>query len=488
MKKLCLGTFLNIICQAHGASVKQKNLLCALLSCVRCDTATYNAEDSTFQGHLKSGHDNIPSNFADAVRDSDPEDIFTYFAEVVHPQLDKNKERHVVLAFRSVIAEDTTIANTTNLGPVTGYTKADILSKNRFSYIGLLTNLFIHCITQVENKPYKANIKEIDKTFVDSFAGSVDTIQIDEKILTVPTPLDETAKRKNFDDVFTEVRHPHTLSVVNPSQVRIYHLNVGDYAFDFTGLSKFIKDNLGRYVFSRAKRNEYTINDDVESVALDAAASLKKRGADPTDAHFAEVMLYSFLECALGAPKIMSKIELQNLGGEYRSKSSGIHLLSMQGNTAPIHQLVFGSTDVLADLNGAVDSAFVQIVNIKNSAADEHTLVDSNIMNGSFSPEVTAFLKETIIPQKSKPKRPDTAFGVFLGYNVNVPDADSIPSDEYIPAMIKKMQADITACVPYIQSKLDSLGLTRHSFYIYVLPLVDVSRDRANIMNKALGV
>ena len=160
----------------------------------------------------------------------------------------------------------------------------------------------------------------------------------------------------------------------------------------------------------------------------------------------------------------------------------------MQGTTAPIHQLVFGSTDILADLNGAVDSAFVQIVNIKNSAADEHTLVDSNIMNGSFSPEVTAFLKETIIPQKSKPKRPDTAFGVFLGYNVNVPDADSIPSDEYIPAMIKKMQADITACVPYIQSKIDSLGLTRHSFYIYVLPLDDVSRDRANIMNKALGV
>ena len=158
------------------------------------------------------------------------------------------------------------------------------------------------------------------------------------------------------------------------------------------------------------------------------------------------------------------------------------------GVCTTIHQLVFGSTDVLADLHGAVDSAFAQIVEIKNSASDEHTLVDANIMNGSFNPEVTAFLKETIIPQKNKPKRPDTAFGVFLGYNVNVPNADSIPSDEYIPALMKKMQADITACVPYIQNKIDTLGLSRHSFYISVLPLDDISRDRANIMKKALGV
>ena len=488
MKKLCLGTFLHIISQARGASVKQKNLVGALLRCVDCSEASFYADDDMRQGHLKNGRDNIPSYFADAVRAGNPDSIFSYFADVIHPMLDKSKERHVVLAFRNVLEEDTDIADTINLGPVSGYTKSDILTKNRFSYIGLLTNLFIHCVTQVENKPYQANIKEIDKAFVDSFADRVDTVFIDEKILTIPTPLDETAKRKSFDDVFTEVKHPHTLSIVNPSQVRIYHLNVGDYAFDFAMLSKFIKDNLGRYVFSRAKRNEYTINEDIESIALDAATSLKNRGTDPTDAHFAEIMLYSFLECALGAPKIMSKIELQNIGGEYRSKSSGIHLLSMPGTTSTIHQLVFGSTDVLADLHGAVDSAFAQIVEIKNSASDEHTLVDANIMNGSFNPEVTAFLKETIIPQKNKPKRPDTAFGVFLGYNVNVPNADSIPSDEYIPALMKKMQADITACIPYIQNKIDTLGLSRHSFYIYVLPLDDISRDRANIMKKALGV
>ena len=199
-------------------------------------------------------------------------------------------------------------------------------------------------------------------------------------------------------------------------------------------------------------------------------------------------MLYSFLECALGAPKIMSKIELQNIGGEYRSKSSGVHLLSIPGKTAIIHQLVFGSTDVLADLNGAVDSAFAQVMDIKSSAIEEHTLVETNIFNHTFSDEVAAFLKETIIPQKNKHKRPDTAFGLFLGYNVNIPDVESLTSEEYLPALIKKMQSDIADCVPYIQDKINSLRLSTHSFYIFVLPLNDVSHDRVTIMNKALGV
>ena len=487
MKKLCLGTFLNIICQARITSVTQRSFIGALLRCVNADVSYLETDDGR-QGHIKNGRDNIPGFYADAVRAANPEDIYNYFEKELRPLLASSLEKHVVLAFRSVIQDDTDIADSTRLGPVDGYKKSDILTKNTFSYMGLLTNLYIYCVTQTDSKPYQANIKEIDKNYVASFAPYIDTIRIDERIPTVATVLDDTAKRKSFDEVFTEVKHPNTLSLVNPSQVRIYHLNVGDYAFDYTRLAKFIKENIGRYVFSRAKRNEYVVNDDIESLALDAATSLKKRGAELTDAHFAEIMLYSFLECALGAPKIMSKIELQNIGGEYRSKSSGIHLLSMPGATTPIHQLVFGSTDVLDDLNGAIDSAFAQIVEIKSSATEEHTLVEANILSSSFSPEVMAFLKETIIPQPGKPKIPSTAFGVFLGYNVDVPDAETLPSEEYMQAMIKKMQADITACVPYIQNKINELKLGIHSFYIYVLPLDNVNTDRTTIMNKALGV
>lgn len=486
MKKLCLGTYLTIIDQARVATINKKNFLDTLLRCVNADIS-YLKGDSVRQNHLRTAQDDIPEYYAEAIRDADPESIYDYFKKEIRPILSPKFDKHVILAFRQVIREDTDIPDTLGLGPTTGYTKSNIITKNTFSYMGLLTNLYIYCVTQVKNKPYRANVKEIHDNYVASFDTLIDSIQIDEKISTIATPLNETAKRNNFDAVFTEIKHPYTLSLVNPSQVRIYHLNLGDYAFDFSMLSKFIKDNLSRYVFSRAKRNEYVLNED-ENIGLDAANALKKRGIDPDDAHFAEIMLYSFLECALGAPKIMSKIELQNIGGEYRSKSSGVHLLSIPGKSAIIHQLVFGSTDVLADLHGAVDSAFAQVMDIKNSAIEEHALVETNIFNHTFDDDVVAFLKETIIPQRNKPKRPDTAFGLFLGYNVNIPDAENLPSEEYLPALIKKMQSDIADCVPYIQDKINSLKLSTHSFYIFVLPLNDVSHDRLTIMNKALGV
>lgn len=487
MKKLCLGTFLHIISQAHAASVKQNRLFAVLFSCVKCDTATYYADDETMQGHLKSGKNNIATDFSNAILESSPEDLFGYFSTEVVPLIGINKQKNTILAFRSVIQEDTTIGDNDNIGPTTGYTKNDITKKNTFSFVGLLTNLFIYCTTQVKNIEYKNNIKEIHGDFVDSFSNLADTINIDEETLITPTPLTTTAKEKNFETVFTEVKHPNTLSLINPSRVRIYHLNIRDYAFDYAYLAKFIKENLGRYVFSRAKRSEYELNDDIESIALDAANAMKKQGVPTTDAHFAEIMLYIFLECALGAPKIMSKIELQNIGGTYKSQSSGIHLFSMEHGAEKIHQFVFGSTDILSDLHTAIDSVFSQIIKIKSSKDDEHVIVESNILNGSYSPEVKEFLKNIIIPTKTKTKLPDTAFGVFLGYEVNVPNADSLTSEEYLSALVKKMQADINACVPYIQRKIEELKLEHHSFYIYILPLDDIKKDKQTVMNKVLG-
>lgn len=487
MKKLCLGTFFKILCQTRAASVKQRELLGAFLSCVKYDS-DYNANDDTFQGHLKSGHDNVTSDFATTVRDENPDTIFEYISTAVMPMLDQSKQKQVILAFRAIITEDTYITDTDNLGPTAGYTKADILKKKTFSYVGLITNLFIYCVTQPENKPYQTNIREITTGFVDGFTPYIANINVSETLPLAPMPLDLSARYKDFSAVFDEIIHPHTLSLPNPSQVKYYCLKVSDYGFDHIAISNFIKQNLGRYLFSRVKRNEYAINGNAEDITHEAATALRKRGTVTTTAHFAEIMLYSFLECALGAPKVMSKIELQDLGGTYKSKSSGVHLLSIDGGTTISHQLVFGSTDMLCTLSDAVDSAFGQIVDINSSATDEHQLVESNIMNGAFSPEVTVALKEIIIPQKNKPKRPDTAFGVFLGYNVCVPNVDSLSSEEYPSALLRQRQADILACVPYIQSKIDTLRLSRHSFYIYVLPLNDIETERTQIMNRALGV
>ena len=114
--------------------------------------------------------------------------------------------------------------------------------------------------------------------------------------------------------------------------------------------------------------------------------------------------------------------------------------------------------------------------------------MESTILNGVFDAPTTAYMKSVILPQKGGSTKPDTAFGIFLGYTVDVPGAENLSNDEYRVALQTKMQQDIKTHIPYINSKIASNKLSRYSFYIYVLPLNDAVNDKDNIMKKALEV
>ena len=43
--------------------------------------------------------------------------------------------------------------------------------------------------------------------------------------------LKKTLKEALFDDVFTEVQHNESLSLINPHQLHTFHLNVSNNAF-----------------------------------------------------------------------------------------------------------------------------------------------------------------------------------------------------------------------------------------------------------------
>ncbi len=340
MKKLCIGTFLNIISQAQATARGQQRLFSAILAGIEYDPSY---EDGSYQGHLKRGDKNPSNAYIDLTRRKPINELADYYHENILPMLNSSLHRHVVLAFKQVLSEDTTIPDGQDLCTIPGYTKHDILAKNTFSLSSLLACLFHYSVTQVVNTAWKANIREIDKDYLISFAPRVDEIHINESRSIPITPLSATARSARFNAVFTEVLPDHTLSIPNPSSTHIYHLSVSGNEFSYRDISKFIWDNIGRYVFSRAQRNSYTM-DDIENLTADAIRAYKKRVTTvPGQSHFAEIMLYSFLECALNAPKISSKIELQNIGGTYQSKTSGIHLLPNGAN----NQVIFGASEVV---------------------------------------------------------------------------------------------------------------------------------------------
>jgi len=235
-------------------------------------------------------------------------------------------------------------------------------------------------------------------------------------------------------------------------------------------------------------RNNYNLKKDSGDLTLKALRAYNKRiKEDPSTNHFNELILYSFLECVLGAPKIFSKMELQDKKGVYNSVSSGVHILSFKKGSLPFNQLVFGATDTTDSLECAVDNALKQVIEIKSSVSKEFDFLETTILNEEFDSDTNKALEEIIIPTKASGlKKPDSAFGIFLGYTASVTDEPN--NAKFKEHLRQKMETDIVSISSYLSAKINELGLTYYSFYIYVLPFNNAIIDKDEIIKKSLEV
>ena len=307
--------------------------------------------------------------------------------------------------------------------------------------------------------------------------------------------LEKTLNDKDFAGVFTKVEHAGNLGLRNPNHVHIYHLNIENNAFIYEGLHRFLQNNVGRYVFSRAQLNQFRIDGDTESIGLKAIELLRK-SHKPADTgvggELGEMLLYAFLEEVLGAPKLLSKVELKTSTNMYGYGSDGVHLLSSSDdNGTPFYQLVLGESKIKGDLKAAVDDAFISIKKIIANPDNEIRLVESNIFKEAFTPEQAEHIKNIILPEKRGDTQYDKAFGVFLGYSLSL-DATGMSNTQYRQAVKDKLVEDITAVITHIAKKInekDDKGydLSGYSFYFYTLPFNNTDNDRRTIIEKLMN-
>ena len=214
----------------------------------------------------------------------------------------------------------------------------------------------------------------------------------------ITSKISYTLDHKRFDSVFKEITSSK-LSLPNNNDIKIYSLEIINAQIDYEKVKRFIRGNIGRYVYSRAQRNNYELNGDLEAIssyAIDAYVKRVKRSPDTN--HFSEIMLYSFLECILGAPKIFSKMELQNKSGQFETFASGMHILSMKKGMLPFNQLVLGASDTYDDLEHAVNNAFDQIERIAAGSSEVYDLLETSILNNEFDADMNKTLESMIIP------------------------------------------------------------------------------------------
>ena len=483
MKKLCLGTFIKILCQAKNSRITQKHLIKELFSHLEYYDKY---EDESHQGHLKSGKNNFTE--IQEIIDINKDNLVNHFKERFIPLLNVNLCKEIILAIRDVLIEDD-IDEFTIIGyEPEGYTKNDIINKVYFNLEETLANIFYYCTVLVQNIPYKENIKEIHSDYLISFTDKIDSIQFENITKRVLSKIESTLDKKQFDKVFYKI-HSNNIENPNPNEIAIYCLDVLNSTIDYKGIKNFIFDNIGNYVFSRAQRNNYNLEGREKNITALAIKAYNRKLKSTTETnHFNEIMLYSFLECVLKAPKIFSKMELQNKSGEYSTFSSGIHVLSLKTGTLPFNQFVFGASNTVDSLESAVDNSFLQIEKMLSSKNEEFELLENTILNKEFDAKTNDVLYSMIVPQKgSGVKKPDKAFGMFLGYSITLSN-EGLSNDEFRLLIKEKMEKDLNSITTYINEKIIEKGLTNYSFYVYVLPLNNAFIDKDTIMQEALEV
>lgn len=299
--------------------------------------------------------------------------------------------------------------------------------------------------------------------------------------------LANTSIKNGFDSVFKEVVGGQRLNLRNNNCLRLFCLDISNNEFSYAGLHQFLQRNVGRYVFSRATIEQFIADGDADAIGLKAIELLRQANKPEDDGaggELGEMLLYLFLEQKLNAPKLLSKVELKTAKNQYVFGSDGVHLLPFGDK---MFQLVLGESKIKGDLKDAVDDAFKSIQKVSNDTGNEIRLIERNVLAESFDPEMTELIKSIIVPSKRDLSiAVDNAFGVFLGYTLGI-DSNGYSNADFRLAVDTQIANDLKSIAAYIENKINKLNMSGYSFYFYILPFNNASKDRATVIQKLKG-
>ena len=488
MKRICYGSILQVLYKNKATSIKQRHINGALL--LLLDENYDLTDDNGAATKMGNGTSNINSDVAANASSLTYEDIIEDMRNTVISKLNPNKVILMVAALVDILSEDDSIDGDTIICSKTHQTKDDITAMIEFDPAWLLSVLFLYAVVNTTSDGYKNEIKEITSEYIDSLRAKAGHISLKKEIKTYTPQITKTLHDRTFNNVFTEVSHPASLQLTNFHALRVFHLNAANCRFTDRDLQKFLTSNIGRYVYSRAEMERFKVNDELETVGINAIRKLKEKESDEdlkTGNTLGNMLLYAFLEKVLNAPKLFSKIELNMRCGQYATKSDGIHLLAIDDGTGtPYHQLVFGASNIITDLQSAVDHALDCVQEISADTSDELKLVESTAFGLSFDDQTQQYLKDLILPRRNSVADMDQAFGIFIGYSIDINTA-GMTNLQFRQEVDKKLAADASAIAPYITDAVKRRGMDSYSFYFYLLPFNNAEDDKKQIITDLLA-
>ena len=155
--------------------------------------------------------------------------------------------------------------------------------------------------------------------------------------------LGDDDKDPMFDRIFKKATDITIAGMSNPARACVFYIDSSNCQFRFRDLKDFIINNIDSYVFSRAQTKRiYDMTKNQTAIGSRAMLKFVQEYGSNAETVLSEILLYVFMEQELDAPKIMSRIELDEYNRNTVSKSDGVHILSVDCSGQPFHQLVFG--------------------------------------------------------------------------------------------------------------------------------------------------
>lgn len=273
---------------------------------------------------------------------------------------------------------------------------------------------------------------------------------------------------------------------IGKNKLNLFTLKINANEFDYNNLQKKLLEPMADFSLSRMIKEKYK----------DRPVELSKKAREKfidyinnKGGELGELLLYCFLESHLKAPKILSKLELKTSTNHYVNGADGVHYLKLEDGN---YQLIFGESKIEKKLTSGLTNAFRSINEFKqenNTKGDrksginyEKSLISDNIER-EFSGEEEKFIKNIVYPGGQNDYEVDDAFGIFIGYEITVPNEDKcLPNSDFREKIKEKIKKEIQGKLQHIQGKIDVHNLQGHNFYIYILPFTELDKNRKNII------
>lgn len=283
-----------------------------------------------------------------------------------------------------------------------------------------------------------------------------------------------------------------TLDIPVDNKIEVFLFPINANQFNYEVVVNKLLESVADFALSR-KTKEYIGKDN--SLELSKKARRKFKDWKTNKGELGEFLLFCFLEGHLGAPKILSKLELKTSSEMYVHGADGLHYLELDNGD---FQLVFGESKLYQSFDQGLRDAFKSIRDFKQSINSkgnetsgiffERSLMSSNLDKETFTDTEKRFLSSILYPNQSEnPFDVDDAFGIFLGYEVNFDEErkqfKNKPFRDHVrTSVLEKVKAKQHKIAEYIEE----FDLHGHTFYIYLLPFSELNESRKMMLRELI--